>query len=174
MTPAAAWQWLREEIGIAGLAALAVLACALAFHSLALAPLEARGAQLDERIAQAAGRQPVPGPRPPAQALAAFYHYLDSGRPLVDSLAKLHAIAGESGLELRAGEYRMKDDGGRLVRYEIALPVGGAYAQVRAFIARALHEIPSLSLDQLALTRPRPNEARVQAELRFSLHMVKP
>jgi hypothetical protein len=39
---------------------------------------------------------------------------------------------------------------------------------------RSLTEIPVLSLDQLSLKRESRNAGAVQAELRMTLHMVKP
>ena len=66
------------------------------------------------------------------------------------------------------------DKAGRIERYEIVLPVEGSYAQLRDFIGRALAEIPVLSLDQLTLKRESRTQGDVQAELRLTLHLVKP
>ena len=53
------------------------------------------------------------------------------------------------------------------------LPVAGSYAQMRDFLARALAEIPVLSLDQISSSARTATTARVQAELRLTLHMVR-
>ena len=47
-------------------------------------------------------------------------------------------------------------------------------AQLRDFLRRTLTEIPVLSLDQMTLKREGRNDGAVQAELRMTLHMVKP
>jgi hypothetical protein len=54
------------------------------------------------------------------------------------------------------------------------LPLTGSYAQMRDFLKRALAEIPVLSLDQMTLKRETRRDGAVQAELRLTLHMVKP
>ena len=60
------------------------------------------------------------------------------------------------------------------MRYEIVLPVSGSYPQIRDFLRRSLDEVPVLSLDQLSLKRESRNDSAVHAELRMTLHMVKP
>ena len=55
----------------------------------------------------------------------------------------------------------------------IVLPVSGSYAQIRDFLARALAEVPALSLDQMTLRRESRNQAEVHAELRLTLHRVQ-
>ena len=62
---------------------------------------------------------------------------------------------------------------GRIVRYEIVLPVAGSYPQIREFLRRSLAEIPVLSLDQVNLKREKRNDGAVNAELRLTLHMVR-
>jgi len=59
-------------------------------------------------------------------------------------------------------------------RYEITLPLAGSYAQIRTFLENALIEIPVMSLDQVAFRRERASELQVQAEVRVTLHLVKP
>jgi hypothetical protein len=62
----------------------------------------------------------------------------------------------------------------RIERYEITLPVTGSYRQVRLFLQRAMHEIPVLSLDQVSFKRSSTGKNLVDAQLRLTLHMVKP
>ena len=52
--------------------------------------------------------------------------------------------------------------------------MSGSYLQLRDFLRRTLTEIPVLSLDQMTLKREGRNDGAVQAELRMTLHMVKP
>ncbi len=54
------------------------------------------------------------------------------------------------------------------------LPVAGSYPQLREFLKRALVEIPVLSLDQLTLKRESRDDGAVRAELKMTLHLVKP
>jgi len=170
-------QRLRAALGAAGLAGLTLLGGGLAFFALVLQPLEERAARLERRLEQLA-----PAPRPgvlragaaPAAQLAAFYAFLERGRDPPEWLARLHALARRSGLQLPAAEYRLHGTGTPLERYEIALPVSGTYAELRAFLESALDEIPVLSLDGVSFTRERADQARVRTELRLTLHLVRP
>ena len=54
------------------------------------------------------------------------------------------------------------------------VPLTGSYTQMREFLKRSLAEVPVLSLDQISLKRENRRDGTVQAELRLTLHMVKP
>jgi hypothetical protein len=172
-------QRLRAELGAAGVAGLALHGAALAFLALVLQPLEERAARLERRLEQLAPRAPAPRPgvlragAAPEAQLAAFYAFLERGREPPEWLARLHDLARRAGLQLPAAEYRLHGTGTPLERYEIALPVRGTYAELRAFLESALAEIPVLSLDNVSFTRERADQARVRAELRLTLHLVR-
>lgn len=176
---AAGWRrWMREQLGAAGTAALVLLAGAALFQAMVVKPLAARDAQLEQQLARSA-RRDASGPgfdraATPAAKLAAFYRFFETGATANDWLARLYAVAGEAGIEFRSADYRMRDAGARLERYEITLPVTGSYRQIRAFLENALTAIPVLSLDQVTFSRQNVNDARVQAELRLSLHLARP
>jgi hypothetical protein len=175
MNAALALRGLRSRLGGAGLAALGMLAIGFAFLVLVLQPLEARNAQIARKLArlerpQANGASAIPA----AQQLAVFYQRLQADQSATGWLDRLHASAKLAGLEMRTAEYRMKDAGQRVVRYEIALPVAGSYPQIRGFLGNALNEIPALSLDQVSFSRQRANDGRIQADLRFTLHLLRP
>jgi hypothetical protein len=74
---------------------------------------------------------------------------------------------------MRTATYRMQPTEGRIVRYEIVLPVAGSYGQIRDFLKRAALEIPVLSIDQVTLKKEEKKGAALQAEMRLTLHMVK-
>jgi hypothetical protein len=172
---------LREELGLTGLLALGVLAAAALFYKSALEPLQARNQMLSSKLASHAGRaapgQAEGGNPSGAGKLETFYGYLGRGEAPTDWLAKLYGIGRATGVELQSGNYRMQPvagNAGRLERYEIVLPVSGSYLQLRDFLKRTLAEIPVLSLDQMTLKREGRNDGAVQAELRMTLHLVKP
>ena len=58
-------------------------------------------------------------------------------------------------------------------RYEVALPLRGNYARIRAFLENALIEIPVLSLDHVSFRRKSPGDGAVEAEVRLTLHLHK-
>lgn len=179
MNPGDGLRWLRAELGSAGLAGLVLLGGALAFLGLVLEPLEERAARLERRLEQLQPRAPAPRPgvvragAAPAAQLAAFYAFLDRGREPPEWLGRLHAIAQSAGLQLPSAEYRLHGTGTPLERYEIVLPVSGSYGELRAFLEAALGEIPVLSLDGVSFTRQRADQARVRADLRLTLHLVR-
>lgn len=109
-----------------------------------------------------------------AAKLLAFRRFFEPQEQTADSLARLYAIGREAGVELRSADYRMQKAGARIELYEIVLPVTGSYAQIRAFLERTARRIPALSLDEVSLMRQNTKEALVQADVRLTLHRVKP
>jgi hypothetical protein len=163
---------LRHQLGILGLAALMLIAAIGTFHKLALQPLEAKKASLEDRLAR---QRPAPaaGPTDAAGKVGAVYDYLLKDEDTTDWLAKLHGIGAATGVQLKSASYRTQQTEGRIVRYEMVLPIAGSYPQIKDFLKRSLAEIPVMSVDQLALKRESRNEGAIHAELRLTLHMVK-
>ena len=164
---------LVDRIGIAGVAAIALLAAALFFSNFVVRPLEGKNSLLIETSARH-GRKAdasVSG-----EKVAAVYAYLQKDEGTTDWLAKLHGIGAATGLQLRSASYKTLPAEGRIVRYEIVLPVSGSYGQIRDFLKRARAEIPVMSVDQLSLRREKSGSDRngvIVAEMRLTLHMVK-
>lgn len=166
---------LRGDLGIAGVAALGLLAIALAVNLLVLRPLEERSQSLKATLASQAEKS---GPQPArsGEKLAGVYDFLGREEATTDWLAKLHGIGQATGVALRSASYKAQppaDGGSRIERFEIVMPAAGTYPQLRQFIGRALAEIPVLSLDQLSIKRESRDDGEVHAELRMTLHMVK-
>lgn len=181
LQPAGHVRRLRRQLGPAGLLALAMLAGTAVFAKLALEPLQARAALVSSQLE----RQGTPAAQRAggaASKLESFYSHLNRSESTTDWLAKLYAIGKATGVELHSGTYKAPGGkagdaaagAGRIERYEMVLPVSGSYAQMRDFLNRALAEIPVLSLDQMTLKRESRNDGAVQAELKLSLHRVKP
>jgi type II secretion system (T2SS) protein M len=164
---------LRDELGDMGVAAIALFVAAALFMSLVLQPLKEKHRALAAR-AELAGNAPAPASSAAADKLATVYGYLAKPESTTDWLAKLYAIGRATGVELQSASYKTQGSSGRLERYEITLPLVGNYTMMREFLKRALAEIPVLSLDQITLKREHRREGMLQAELRLTLHMVKP
>jgi hypothetical protein len=160
---------LLDHIGLAGLAAIALLAAALAFSNLVVKPLQDKSLLLQDRVSRKAPAAALPG----AEKVAAVYQFLEKPEETTDWLAKLHGIGAATGVRLKSASYRTQKTEGRIVRYEIVLPVAGSYTQIRDFLKRSLAEIPVLSVDQLTLKREARSDGTIQAEMRLTLHMVK-
>jgi hypothetical protein len=165
---------LRDAVGGLGLAALALMAAAAAFHFLVLRPLEARNKQLTERLSLQEPHADVAQPGSATDKVGAVYQFLRKNEELTDWLAKLHGIGTATGVQMKSASYRTHDTEARIVRYEMVLPLAGSYPQIRDFLGRALAEIPVMSVDQLTLKRENRVDGIVQAELRLALHLVRP
>ena len=170
---------VRGRLGAVGVIAVAILGATLAFHALVLRPLEQRSATLLaqlERRGPGAARGAVQLTRvsSPGAKLAAFYQFFDRGESETDFLARLYAIGSDVGVELRMADYRLVKSKGRIDQYQIAMPIRGNYARIRAFIDNALLAIPVLSLDYVAFRRSRISDAAVEADVRMTLHLVAP
>jgi len=163
---------LRDELGAMGIAAIGLFFAAALFVAFVLQPLKEKNRSLAARAETLSGAAPSAGS--PNEKLAAVYQYLAKPEATTDWLAKLYAIGRATGVELQSASYKTQGAAGRLERYEITIPVTARYTQMREFLKRALAEIPVLSLDQISLKRENRRDGTVQAELRLTLHMVKP
>jgi Tfp pilus assembly protein PilO len=161
---------IKQELGSLGMAALVLMGAAAAFSSFVVEPIEKRNQVLKSNI-KSASRAATAAP---SQKVEAVYQFLDKDTETTDWLAKLYGIGKATGVELKQANYRPQNEPGRLERYEIVLPASGSYSQIRDFLKRALAEIPVLSLDQMSLKRENRSDGVIQAELRLTLHKVKP
>jgi Tfp pilus assembly protein PilO len=159
-----------DRIGVAGVCAIGLLAAALFFSNFMVKPLEQKNLSLQE-AATRQGRKADAGQS--GEKVAAVYEYLRKEEDTTDWLAKLHGIGTATGIQMRMATYRTQPTEGRIVRYEIVLPVAGSYGQIRDFLKRAALEIPVLSIDQVTLKKEERKGAALQAEMRLTLHMVK-
>jgi hypothetical protein len=162
----------REELGVTGVAGIALFLAAALFMTFVLQPLKAKNRVLEARTGIGRDLGAVQNANA-ADKISAVYQYLEKPEQTTDWLAKLYAIGKATGVELQSANYKTQNAGGRLQRYEIVLPLTGSYTQMRDFLKRSLAEIPVLSLDQISLKRENRREGTVQAELRLTLHMVK-
>lgn len=165
---------LGRELGFAGWLALFIGAGAALFSTLEVKPLEAQNAALASRVARLSHDAAAEKPSTAAEKVAAVYRHLTREEATTDWLAALHGIGAATGVQLKSANYRTLESAGRIRRYEIVLPVEGSYPRIRDFLKRATDEIPVLSVDQLTLKRERAADEKLQAELRLTLHTVKP
>lgn len=161
---------ILERIGVAGVAAIGLLAAALFFSNFMVKPLEQKNLSLTE-AATRQGRKADSAQS--GEKVAAVYAYLRKAEDTTDWLAKLHGIGTATGVQMRTATYRTQPTEGRIVRYEIVLPVAGSYGQIRDFLKRAALEIPVMSIDQVTLKKEERKGGALQAEMRLTLHMVK-
>lgn len=129
--------------------------------------------------AQAAERErKTRQPDPKADQLTRLAEF-EAGLPLAEgalqAVRHIHRSAAEHEVELSTGEYRLvSEPGGRLQRYQITLPAGGTYPDLRAWMADVLNELPTMALDELSLKRNEVGESQVQARVRWSFYLKAP
>jgi Tfp pilus assembly protein PilO len=112
-------------------------------------------------------------PDTPAAQLVAFYKFFPEGHSEPDWLEKIFQAAQDQGLKVDQGEYRTtgKKEAGKLVRYQVTLPLQGPYPQIRQFLAAVLSDIPIASLDSVDFTRQKIGDGTVEAKVRISLYL---
>ena len=165
-----------EALGLSGVFGIALLVFALSLCFASLLPLShdvnklrREAAALQQRYKMSGGAVRVASPD---QQLATFYGFFPAPQSTPEWLGKINAAAQKNGIALRAGEYKLeRRSGERLARYQIILPVQGAYPQLRAFIDDVLLAVPAASLDEITLQRENVTDAQLEARVRLTLYL---
>lgn len=174
-------QWTMARmlrlLGRPGVLAIGLLVIIPPFYFSALAPAqehleETRRSVLALREQARAGQSVGYVLQRPDEQLAAFYRVFPEQRNSPKLLEKLAALAEKNGLGLNEGEYRTAPDkGGRLLRFQMTLPVKGEYRQIRAFLSELSAEIPALALESVQFSRQSVADAEVEARIRLALYL---
>ncbi|WP_427911941.1 hypothetical protein ACPWT1_14935 [Ramlibacter sp. MMS24-I3-19] len=159
---------LVRRFGLAGVAALGLLATAAVVYGVVTPRVEQRVALADARL-RAAARRPAP-----AEATAATRSDLFAALPTIDSnasdLLSLYAIATARGIPATKAEYRLTPlAGGRYLAYEVRLPVASGYMDLRRFTSEALARLPNMAIDGMRFSRPDAGRDVLDAEIRVVL-----
>ncbi len=168
-------RWQREFSRPMMAGALLVALCVVAYVA-GIAPLAKRVAAQRAGIAQLrtaqAGTPGAPVVRAPAEQLESFYAFFPGDDLVPAVLERLFAAAARENLDLPQGDYRVaKESTGRLIRYEIMLPLKGSYPGLRRFIAQSLQETPALSLQGASFVRQGAGDIGVDAQVRLALYV---
>lgn len=164
---------LAQGCGAAAVAGASLLLGCAVFAACVVAPQDERLAHSRAAAASAKARPQSPAVSAISGAeseLAKFYRYFPARSSTNDLLEKIFAVASAHGLVLEQGEYQLQHEQEmRLTRLGIVLPVKGSYPQIRQFISQAMRDVPNLSLDGITYTRPRVEDATVEAQVRMTL-----
>lgn len=165
--------YLAARLAWPGLLGLALLAGAAALHFGMTEPMAEAAADTADQAQRLAARPKAP---PPSAAELAARKPLAERLPAADQdaeiLAGLFAAAGQAGLALDQGNYRLNVDKiAGLQRQQITFPVSGDYPAIRGFVARALGRHPSLALEGMQLARDGIGANQTRATLRFTLYL---
>ena len=106
------------------------------------------------------------------QALKVFYDFF----PRIDSspiwIGELVRVAEMHEVEINSSDFHMTfDEGSRLARYEMVLPVHGSYPQIRAFIADALKSIPAMAITGINIKRKGVKSSQLEAGIKVNLYL---
>lgn len=169
---------LLRLLGRPGVLAIGILVVFPPFYFSAVVPAQEHldatrrsALALREQARHAGKSSGHPQPRPGEQ-LAAFYRVFPEERNSPQLLEKLAALAEKNGLGLNEGEYKATPDkAGRLMRFQMMLPVKGEYRQIRAFLAELSAEIPVIALENVQFSRQSVADSSVEARIRLVLYM---
>ena len=174
------WRWgpARSAAWLLCVAGLGAWSCAL----LVLGPDEQASRQALAQARQRADAVPLPSPAETAAAaaralqsgdsarLAAFYQTLGE-RPLASKYVQtLFDLAAAADVALDQGDYKWLP-GADVQRYQIQLPVKGAYAAVRGYSEQVLLHLPFVALDELGVKRETVGDEAIDATLVFTLYL---
>lgn len=170
-------RWRRDGLWL-GVAGAVLLGAAGALRAVAIPALREEAAAACTAAAavtqRADARRLATGSRAARGAMSSAPPPLDRLLPEAGQrhlhLAALLDAARAHGLTAPRTEGRWLPEA-QVARYEIAMPVQGEYTQIRSFIADALQADPVLSLDALHLHRTDADAPRVDADLRWSVHL---
>lgn len=174
--------WLLQRRGDAFALALgvALVAAAVVVHHMVVRPLamqvEALQVQRQDRRERQVERLDAALARPvTAEAqIAGFLAHFAHDPPLSERLVRLHRIAAAHRLELPQAEYRLERRAeSRLDRYQMVLLLSAPYPKLRAFVAAALREMPTTSLEAIRLQRPDIADGTAQAEITFTFFIPR-
>jgi Tfp pilus assembly protein PilO len=167
---------LRYYLGLSGLFGLAAAMAGLVIYLFAELPaerqLQARQDQWLQLRTHPTAVFAKPARKDDSAALEEFYRQFPAMTSLPDLLYTLHAVAEAHGIMLDHGEFKFgNEEGGKLLRYQITLPVKGSYPHLRNFIDEAAHKLPTMGLSEISLKREAVGDSQVQAKLDFVLYI---
>lgn len=161
--------WSR--LGPAGVCGAVSIAAAAWLYGVHVQQREAELAELNAR-APAAVAQAAVAELTPAQRAAAFQALFPKADTLPDWLERIEAASAATGVVVERTDYRAASDApAGIARYQIALPVKGTYAQVRAFVAALLEAVPTLAVTDIDVKRDAIGSSTVDARLGVAVYL---
>jgi hypothetical protein len=163
------------RLGWPGIVGLGLLIGVASFYVSALSPQQARLGEVREELARLrhaiASAHPAEVPRDPRSA---FYDNLPAPRRLPAVLSEVFEAAGNQSLVLKRGEYRLVPSrAGRVLQYQLTLPVRGTYPQIRRFLVEAMRKNPALSLQSIRFERQKIDDLNIEAKIRLVIFMAE-
>jgi Pilus assembly protein, PilO len=166
------------QLGREGVIGIGLLALCLNFYLFALKPVHLQIIQLHDSVAslkqgiEGNAHWPLIEKESPAEQLSVYYSFFPAQTTTPEWLEKIFTAAKSEKIRLKEGEYRVnREKAGKLIRYQITLPVSGSYLQLRKFLATVLSEIPIASLDHISFKRQKIGDSVISAEIKLTLYL---
>jgi Tfp pilus assembly protein PilO len=169
---------LRHQLGLLGTLGLLGLVICMLIGLTSLLPGEQSLQQKTQELAWLS-QQPAEFAQAKAklprlndeEALQKFYEQFPPVGEVSKVLAQIYQLAQVKGISLVVGEYKLAPDANnpRLMRYEIIFPVQGSYKNLKAFIASASEQFPTLGLTEVNIKRETVKDTAVQIKLSYAL-----
>lgn len=169
-------QWMLartgECMGAPGLAALALAACTLLYLPLVLWPTQQQLVALEQVPLR--GKVASPPPAPATAAASQFLAGLPASDTLPAQLQSLFGIAAQYELDLGEVAYKWeRNQGARVLRYQVNFTADAPYPDTRAFLADVLATLPHAALEQLSFNRDSVQSDSVRTTVRLTLHLLR-
>jgi hypothetical protein len=159
------------------LQALCLCVAAGLWYAGAIRPERAR---LAEALRHAAALQRAPAPglpggqHPAMSELDRFYARFPSQDAFPDALDQLLRTASAHALSLDEGAYTVtREHFGKLVRFQIMLPLRGNYPQVRNFLVALANDVPGIALENARFERRDVGDPALDVKLQLVLFLAR-
>lgn len=174
--------WVRQRwmrlFGWPGVLGIGLLAVCSAFYFSAIQPAKAKlnevhvsATSIQERVKIAANGLNH-SELSPSEQLTEFYRIFPNDKNLLPWLQKVFLLAETQGIKLDQGDYKVTHDRiGKLVRYQMTLPIRSEYPQIRKFLNSLRAEIPFVSMEHLQFERQKINDSEVEAKIKLALYL---
>lgn len=166
-----------QELGVFGVIGIGILVMCLVMYFSALRP----GVENLQILRGKVEQQARPGIKPggmvdaagdPAEQLEIFYRAFPARSSVPASLEKIYRAAEEENLRFDQAEYKASTAiSGKLVRYQVTLPLRGDYSNIHKFLVHVLREIPTASLERVLFERKKIDDSAVDASVTLVLHL---
>lgn len=111
---------------------------------------------------------------PAANPLDLFYARFPTQAAFPDTLDQLLKTAAAHAMIVNDGEYTVtREAAGRLVRFQIVLPLRASYPQVRGFLAALAHDVPGMTLENARFERRTVGDPVLDVKLRLVLFVAR-
>jgi len=172
-------RWLNL-FGWPGMLGAGLLTMCLALYLSAVQPAQVRlneahenAISVQERVKRAANGLNH-GELTAADQLIEFYRIFPAEKNLLPWVEKVFALAQSQGIRLDQGEYKVtRDKVGKLVRFEMTLPVRSTYPQIRKYLDILHKEIPIMATEHLQFERQKVNDSEVEATIKLALYVER-